>query len=238
MDARLGSELERPTEGPSSVPALLAVLAPLSVVVALETTGNVLVAFAAYHLAFCLIVPLTVLGFRHRAWAPVAERLALQAPSREGWLAGAAMGVGTAGAILGGFALAGDGLLGPVPLIERLIPWGIQPGLEVPLFVYMLVFNSGAEELFWRGYLHTEAAARLGPTVAIPLVAVAFASYHVYTLAALLPDPGLVAFAAAGILVGALLWAGLRQRYRSVWPPVLAHVGATAGYMTVFAWLV
>jgi len=104
------------------VPALLAVLAPLSVVVALETTGNVLVAFAAYWAAASLVgypaatdinapwsathivLPLTI---------PAA--VGLVAVAEEGWAAATAVDPDRETIALAGIVLlvAAAGVVGP-----------------------------------------------------------------------------------------------------------------------------
>lgn len=228
----------RPSARPAHVPAILAVAAPVSVVLALEMTGHALSAFLAYHVVFCLLIPLAVLAYRDPDLASIGDHLALRSPSREGWAVGLAVGLGAGASILAGYVSLSEVLVTPDEVVARLSAWGLGSGAELPLFAYMLVVNSGAEELFWRGYLHTEAIGRLGPWLGIGLVSVAFASYHLYTVASLLGDLWIGLAAAAGVLAGALVWAWLRERYDSVIPALLGHAGATAGYMTVFVLLV
>lgn len=229
-------EVEAPARTSALVPALVALAAPSSVVVALATTGNALVAFVVYHVVLCTVVPVAALQLGGHDWPQVADHLGLRAPSVEGWLAGAVAGLLAGGSILVAALVLAEGHLAELALTERLSAWGLA-GSPALLVVYMITFNSGAEELLWRGYLHTEAVGRLGPAVGIGAVSLLFASYHLYTLWTLLPGLGLAALGALGVLLGALLWALLRQRYASLVPAVLAHVGATAGYMTVYVLL-
>lgn len=214
------------------VPLLVALAAPVSVVAALALTGNALVAFAAYHVGVCLLVPVLALHLSEHSMAEVGHHLALRAPSREGWIAGLATGIATGASILGASLVFRPALV-DADLVGGLAGWGIagSPGL---LLVYMLAFNSGAEELLWRGYLHTEAVGRLGSATGVGVLALLFASYHLYTLWSLLPSVPLALIGGLAVLAGALLWAGLRERYASLVPALLGHVGATAGYMTVY----
>jgi membrane protease YdiL (CAAX protease family) len=227
---------QAPRDEGTGLPAvLLALLAPASVVAALAITQQALVAFAVYHLGLCLAAPLVGLRATGMGWTAIGDHIALRSPSREGWAAGGLVGGLTAAGILAGAHLFQDALV-HADLTGALAAWGVA-GNPALLVAYMLVLNSGAEELLWRGYLHTEAVARLGPWICIGLVSLAFASYHVYTLHALLGSPALVAVGGLAVLAGALAWALLRERYASVVPALLAHGGATAGYMAVYVLL-
>lgn len=227
-----------PDEAPWQVPALLAVSAPLSVIVALEATQSVLVAFVTYHVVFCLVVPLAVDRVRGRSLAGSLDQWGLRGPSREGWAAGILTGLAMASVILAPAITVGQRLLARVPLGATLSGWGVPLTAELPLFLYMLVFNSGAEELFWRGYLQTELVSRLGVRLGVAIVALAFTSYHLYTLAQLLVDWRWAVLGTVGVFLAALVWSMLRDRYDSVLPAVLSHAGATAGYMLVFVLLI
>lgn len=69
----------------------------------------------------------------------------------------------------------------------------------------------------------------------LPLTAatLAYASYHLATLDALLPHRGAVLPAFLGVLAAGAWWAWRRERRGDVWAPLLGHAGATAGYMAV-----
>lgn len=231
------TEVETGAATSALVPTLVALAAPSSVVASLATTGNALVAFAVYHVVLCSLVPVAALRLSAHEWSEITAHLGLRSPSREGWLVGALAGGFAGGGILLAALVLAEGHLAELALADRLSAWGIA-GSPALLFGYMLAFNSGAEELLWRGYLHTEAVGRLGPAVGIGALSLLFASYHLYTLWMLLPAATLAVLGALGVLSGGLLWALLRQRYASLVPAVLAHVGATAGYMTVYVVLV
>lgn len=239
MDAQPAATGRRtPGESRAYVPALLALGAPLAVVTALEVTGNVVAAFVAYHVVFCLLAPLAALGFGGHDLASIRRHLGLGSPSRGGWLVGLVVASATLLAVLVPILALRTSLLAQAPLAATLAGWGVPAGVSVPLIVYMFVVNTGAEELFWRGYLQTEAVDRLGTAAGIGLLALAFASYHVYTLVSLLGDLGLALLGGLGVLAGALLWSWLRERYDSLVPALLGHAGATAGYMAAYVVLI
>lgn len=234
MDATIPATTDVDERAPASalVPTLVALGAPASVVAALALTSHALVAFAVYHVGVCLLGPVLILRLRGHGWTDVAGHLALRAPSREGWAAGAAVGLLTGASILAASWSFRPALLA-AELPARLAGWGIA-GSSGLLVAYMLVFNSGAEEILWRGYLHTEAVGRLGGVLGVGLLTLAFTSYHLYTLLALLGSLPLALLGAAAVFAGGLVWALLRERYASLVPALLGHVGATAGYMTAY----
>ena len=113
--------------------------------------------------------------------------------------------------------------------------WGIGSEATAWLFIYMLVFNSGAEELFWRGFVHRRFTHWEDRTKALLLITSAFASYHLFTVYVLTGDLLVSIVALGGVFIGGLTWAWLRETYHSVYPALLGHLGATAGYMGVYA---
>lgn len=215
---------------------MLPVAAPLSVVVTLDWTENVLYAFVVYHVGFCLAAPLAEsLVFAghdvhgHRYVLGLGER-----PDRRILAVGAASGTALFVGILVPVWLAKDLLLAEVDVAGRLAAWGVPAGAEVWLFAYMLVFNSGAEELLWRGYVQTRLTEDGPLWPSLLLLNGLFASYHFYTLIALLGGLVVPAVMTAGVFVGGLHWSWLRARSGTVLAPVLSHVGATAGYITAY----
>lgn len=222
--------------GSSWVTGLLLAGPPVSVVLTLYLLESVPAAFLVYHVGWCLVVPAVLsVGVHDRPVPAHRAALGLRYGDRPPVLgAGALVGLAMFLGILVPFLFIGDLLLGGVDLGGQLAAWGVPSGGTAALFVYMLVFNSGAEELYWRGYVHERLASWDDRWAAIVLVTAAFTSYHFYTtlrLAESLPVAGLLT---VGVFLGGITWAILRERYDSVYPAILAHVGATAGYMTVY----
>ena len=101
------------------------------------------------------------------------------------------------------------------------------------LFWFMTLVNGPAEELYWRGFVHTEMSDRRPRLSTILLIAASYASYHgvtVYVLAANLPVALLFM---AAIFAAGWGWGWLREKTGSVWPALLGHAGAAAAYMIV-----
>lgn len=222
-------------EGSIGVTVLLLGGPPLTVVATLMLFGSVPAAFLVYHIGWCLLVPAAISLAKGHGIAEHRERLGLRR-TRDTQVLGAGGIVGSLMffAILPPFLFAGDLLLGQADLAGQLAVWGVPGGASTTLFVYMLVFNSGAEELYWRGYVHERLSAWRDRWTAIGLTSGFFASYHYYTIASLVQDHLLAAAMTLAVFLAGVTWAVLRERYDSVYPAILAHVGATAGYMSVY----
>jgi membrane protease YdiL (CAAX protease family) len=132
------------------------------------------------------------------------------------------------------FAIWGDVFLAGNKIKEVLASWNVTP-VQYPLMMaFMILGNGAAEELFWRGYIHRRLELVPQRGLAIGLTALAYTSYHVVTLGSFLAEIWLIVFCTVSVFVAGLFWGWLRERYGNVWPALLGHVGATAGYMVVF----
>jgi len=212
--------------------ALALAAPPLTVVLALHRTGALPSVFVAYHLVWCLAVPALAWLATGRS-GRLRDVVGLRAPGRRGWGAGALLGAATAVGIPVALLLAGDLVPGVDVLGDRLEAWGVPTGASVPLAAYMVLVNSPAEELYWRGFVHERLAAWTSRAAAIGLATAAFTSYHVYTVYALTGEVLATTVMVAGVLAGGLAWAVLREATGSSVPAVLAHAGAAVGYTSL-----
>lgn len=218
------------------LPLVLMAAAPLVVVGSLFVIRSVWLTFLLYHFGICLAAPLLASRFgrtgrQGRAW--LREHLRSLGLRPRGRGLGLALGAGLALAIVGAFAAWGRGFLGAGAPAAVLGEWGVETALLPALFAFMLLGNGFAEELFWRGWLHERLRARRPRPAVIAATAACYASYHVFTVAALLRELSVVALFSAAILAAGAFWGWLRERTESVWPALLSHAGATTGYMFV-----
>lgn len=110
---------------------------------------------------------------------------------------------GQIGAVYDNKALLGPGTIG------LLIGFVIGPG----------------EEVFWRGFLQREVAARVGPWSGYAVATLLYGVVHVFT--------GNLMLVAASLVAGTL-WGWLFLRYGRLWPGIVSHV---AWDLAVFLWL-
>jgi membrane protease YdiL (CAAX protease family) len=200
-----------------------AVAAPVLVVLCLTVGHSAPAVFVVYHLGLCLVVP------------AVAARRQGSALARLGLTGGTVV----PGMLLGLVALAAppavhafwpDLFPDRSELQAVLTGWGLDAGRPGPLLLFMGLVNGPAEEIFWRGWLQPRLVAGPGSAVLMLLL---FVSYHVVTIGALAPEPPGLVLMLTGVLGAGAFWMWTRWRWKSLWPALLSHTGATLGYLAV-----
>ena len=239
----------------------LLILVPLVPVFTLLVLGSVWWTFALYHLGACVLLPLghsllwRRLGWRehlsrvglrvagttphsHAAPLPKAAFKAVQAANPEAVGPGIRLGLVLAlllgGGTVAAFVLWHEPFLAGQDIPAILDHWGVSPPRAALMLVFMVVGNGACEELFWRGWLHHRMADWPRRGAALAITAAAYSSYHVVTVVAFTASWAVVALFLATIFGAGLFFGWLRERFGTVWPSLLAHTGATAGYMAVY----
>ncbi len=167
-----------------TIPLLLALAAPVAVIVCVEWLRTVWLTFAIYHLGVCLVAPAIESRLRGRSWREHLALLGLVGPRKAGGATGGgdrthtrilAITLGLATALVTGafLLLTRDRFLDAERLQATVTSWGVSPEQILPVLAIMAVLNAPAEELFWRGYLpgrvseQRSAAARPATTPAV-----------------------------------------------------------------------
>lgn len=215
-----------------AIPAILAVLAPLSVLFGLQVLHSVWWTFLLYHVVFCLVFPALESHGRGLNWPKHADLMGLRGGIP---YTAAIWGVITALITFCVLLLLRDALI-PLKQIEiTLVAWSVQPEQSAQMLLLMVLLNAPAEELFWRGYLPGRVALAypkikfVRPTVLV-ISALMYTSYHAATVGQLVDHKvGPVAMV-TGILGAGLFWGWLRWRTGSIWAPLLSHLGAVMAY--------
>ena len=209
--------------------------APLAVVACLLMARNVFAVFAIYHLGFCLVLPSAKNFLRRRFTVrDHLEFLGLTGPgTARGLVLGLGLGVILAGGTVLAFRLFGEIFLADHNVPEILAGWGADQGDLSLLFWFMALVNGPAEELYWRGFVHTETSGRRPRLATILLIAACYASYHGATVFILVASLPVALLFMVAIFVAGLGWGWLREKTGSVWPALLSHAGAAAAYMAV-----
>ncbi len=219
---------------------LLALAAPLAAAGALLGLQSVWAVFLLYHGLICLLIPALIARRRGRSWRHHVRELALLDPGGRWPRAVARRGLGAAVALAALPPLAlwlVPGLFPePAGLLGVLADWGLQGTSVWWALGFLILVGAPAEELFWRGWLHSRLVAgrpRAWPSAtALTLL---FTSYHAVTLRVLAPTTTAAALMLAAVLAAAGIWNWSRWRWASVWPALLTHVGAALGYGLVAA---
>lgn len=239
--------------GQLAFPLLLAVAAPLAVIVGIKYLRSVWWTFAIYQVGICLVAPAIESGLAERSWLQHATMLGLSGPRatdgsgvRDGSPSQLTLAIvlGLVTALVTGvfLVLTRDRFLDPDRLESTLAGWGVSPGQMLTMLAVMAVLNAAAEELFWRGYFPGRVAVGLPasrPPVALTVILPAFlyASYHAATIGHLVREASGVVVMTGGVLGAGVLWGWLRRRTGSVWPPLLSHGGAVLAYLAVHLWV-
>jgi membrane protease YdiL (CAAX protease family) len=230
-------------------PLLLAVAAPLAVVVCIVWLHSVWWVFATYQVAICLVAPAVESRRSGRSWREHAALLGLRrerAPGgtmeRGGSVRGISvvLGVATALVTAGFLVLTRDRFLDPTRLEHTLASWGVSASKVPAVLGIMAVLDAAAEELFWRGYFPGRmmlASASPPSVLTVFIPATLYASYHAATIGQLVGNTNGVVLMTGGVLGAGLIWGWLRQRTRSVWPALTSHSGAVIAYLAVQLWL-
>ena len=208
---------------------LIALAGPLVVVPGLLVAHSAPLVFLLYHVLLCLVLPL---AFALRARLSPLEHARQLGLVRRGLGTGLAFGLAFAVAPVAAFTLAPSLFPDAASLRAALLGWGLEPAAPAGFLFFLAVFNGPAEELFWRGWVLREPAPAWWARV---LLAAMFTSYHVVTIGRLVPQPMAARLMLGAVFAGALLWTWMRARCWSVWPALLAHTGATCGYLFVCA---
>lgn len=246
-------KVESTTSGSLTVPLVLAMAAPLAVIVSIQYLRSVWWAFASYQLGFCLVAPVIESRLAGRGWREHARMLGLLHPSAKdgsgdsvgsprGFRSAIAFGLATA-LVTGAFlVLTRDRFLDPEHSVATIGSWGVSLGQVPAVLTFMGLLNAPAEELFWRGYFPGRVALarptqRPPAALTVVLPAILYASYHAATIGSLVGETGGVVAITGGVLGAGLLWGWLRRRTGSVWLPLLSHTGAVLAYVMVHFWL-
>lgn len=139
-------------------------------------------------------------------------------------LLGLGVGVAMAAVILIAYALIGTRAVDPAELRREIADMGLAaPTAYLGAALAWSLANSLMEEVVYRWFLFTRAAALMPTRLAVWLSAALFTVHHVVALSTYL-SPGLTALASLGVFVAGAAWSELYRRTGSIWPAWLAHV--------------
>jgi hypothetical protein len=133
-----------------------------------------------------------------------------------------------------GFLLWGDFFLGQNNVVDGIAQWGVSSNAILYMMGFMVFYNGVGEELFWRGYAQKRLYERYKPWAAILITALFYTGYHPLTVYTFFGSIPVAVFITSMVFFSGLVWGWLRYRFDSVWPAMLGHVGATAGYMAIY----
>jgi len=141
--------------------------------------------------------------------------------------------------IVGAYVLLGDKLIDKEFLVEKLRDVGLgNKWLYFGAMMYWILVNSLLEEFVWRWFVTERFAKLVRSAAAIALSALCFTLHHTLAMSIYL-SPLTNAAASVGVFTGGVIFSWLFVRYKSIWPPYIAHVFADIaifgiGYIMLF----
>ena len=225
-----------PMQRSNALTFLFCLLAPISIAVCLIVLGSTALTFVVFYLGICTLVPVVDLLGIHRIHrtspATIGTQMGFTHPSgvlRSGILTGLLFGA----AIVAVFTLFRETLIDEQQVRRVLLSWKIDRSVTPALFVVMIAANPVFEEFYWRGFIIHRFRGTFGPSPAILLSALFYASYHVI-------PTGVLFGLRTGILLSlpvfaaGVFWGWLRCKTGSLLPVIVSHLLADVGIMVVY----
>ncbi|MBN2618855.1 MAG: CPBP family intramembrane metalloprotease [Spirochaetales bacterium] len=109
----------------------------------------------------------------------------------------------------------------------------IDPNYQYLFMFSMIISNSLFEEIYWRGYIFNRLKSRTSNIYSIFISSLFYASYHFITTAMLFPINLAIIFTFIVFCAG-LLWGFMRNKFDSIYFPVITHLFADLGIMLIY----
>jgi len=160
-------------------------------------------------------------------------------PFSKGIIASIIAGVAILVLIVGAYAWLGDRLIDKEFFVGKLRDVGLgDKRLYFGAMMYWILVNSLLEEFVWRWFVTERFAKLVRPVAAVVLSALCFTLHHTLAMSVYL-SPFANAAASVGVFAGGVIFSWLFVRYKSIWPPYIAHVFADItifgiGYVMLF----
>jgi len=160
-------------------------------------------------------------------------------PLSKGIVASILAGVAILLLIVGAYVWLGDKLIDKEFFVGKLRDVGLgDKRLYFGAMMYWILVNSLLEEFVWRWFVTERFSKLVPPVAAVLLSALCFTLHHTLAMSVYLA-PLANAAASVGVFTGGVIFSWLFVRYKSIWPPYIAHVFAdiaifAIGYVMLF----
>lgn len=210
------------------------VAAPASVLITILVLNDLLATFVTYYLVICLVIPVCITLFvKKKSFGEHLKDIGLGRIKRPEIVVGLSHGLIFALAIFLGFFIFNDQYRS-LSITSTIEGWGIAGEHSGHLLIFMIMVNGISEELFWRGYLHTEFSRMRNRPLAILVTSLFYASYHLYLISFFRGNYFLFVLFMLAILVAGYGWGLMREYYGNSYAPAIGHFIATIGYMCIY----
>jgi uncharacterized protein len=212
---------------------VLALLGPVAIFVGLILFKNVFITFLLFHGLVCLGIPFINLF--------VIKKLDFQALKKSiGFIKnvdaikiGLLSGVISLITIILFFLLFKNSVININEITTLLSSWNIKKNHILLLLFIMIFANSVVEEIYWRGYIFSRMQNNFNALNTIIISSLFYASYHFITTANLFSIPIGVFFTII-IYCAGLFWGWLKNKYESLYAPIISHFLADLAIMIIY----
>lgn len=211
----------------------LSLLAPASIVFGLVVQQSMTLTFLLFYGGVCLAIPIVDLRWiRMQPFQKILPILGFH-NFKKSILCAFALGSFFLVIIILFFHFLQYQILHIEEIRATLAGWNYNRDCVAILLFLMIFANSILEELYWRGYIFSRFREKTNPKSVILLTALFYTSYHLITTFNLFSWVVGLIFSAVIFGVG-LLWGYLRQKYDSIYIPMISHLMADLGIMLVY----
>jgi len=215
------------------VVVLLSILAPLSIYIGLVLLNSAPLTFLFFYGGVCLVIPFIDLKLvRKYPINKVLQSLGFKY-FKKSFSHALLLGLFYLIFIFLFFHALEDDVLNINAVKATLAAWNFNREYVV-LFLFIMIFaNSILEEIYWRGYVFFRLQEKLDSRQVIVLTSLFYASYHLITTINLFSVTVGLIFSMVIFGIG-LFWGFLRQRYDSIYVPMISHLMADLGIMLIY----
>jgi membrane protease YdiL (CAAX protease family) len=207
---------------------------PAALFVCLQVLNNVFLTFLVYYAGFGILVPaIDILIIKKEDFAVLLRYLGISV-NKKAVATGIITGVIIYTVIVCGAFFLRSLFFRDNTIVATIGKWGITSNKVVFIFIIMLVCNGCMEEVLWRGYIHKRFSGMQNRLLAILLVNIVFAGQHVFIVMSFITNALTVCLFVLAVFAGGMIWGVAREKTGSAIAPIISHMCATAGYMTVF----
>lgn len=144
----------------------------------------------------------------------------------EGVIVSVCAGIAILAVIVSAYALLGDRFIDKEFFLEKMRMAGLGgKHVFIAAAAYWICVNSLLEEIVWRWFVTERLSDFTCSAAAVVLSGLCFTLHHILAMSVYFP-PLINIMASTGVFIGGVLFSWLYVRYKSIWPPYIAHVFA------------
>ncbi len=208
-------------------------LASIVIYLGLKVFHNIYLTFFMFHGIICLILPLIdLMIIKKYSIKKILDILGFN-DFKKTYLKGIALGSLFFLIIYFSFSFLNKYLINTDQINTLMTDWNFEKSNILFLMIIMIFANSILEEIFWRGYIFYNFKSYCNIKWAIVFTAFFYCLYHFITTYDLFSLIYGVVFTLIIFLTG-IIWGYLRNKYESIYIPMISHLMANLSIMLIY----